>query len=218
MGGCTFARGYRKKMSQESIEDSAEYKRIYSKYANHRGGSGGIGGNVVPTGADTFHYANSGAAAAAKAAEAGYTSFKDVRGTNEVPDIEDADPNETPAAAIPTSRVDHPTSKLDKYRICGRCQGLGEYKDYLSMGHGATREITKCCDKDLDGGPCDGGIVRKDWREIQSKRDSEPVRPNDKRKTKHASSDGKFDGTSEPSAETEHEQACLRADRQHNIE
>merc|ERR1711988_1791208 len=53
---------------------------------------------------------------------------------------------------MPTIQLN--TSKLDAYKICSQCQGMGQYRTFLDMGHGCAREMMKSCD-------CNGGIVLK---------------------------------------------------------
>jgi len=182
----------------DRIEDSAEYKRIYSKWSSHRGAGG--------------------ADAATQAVSGNYTNIRDLTGekvretqnvvAGGVPAIETADPNE-PVTAAPRLTVH--SEKLDNFRICRRCQGAGEYKEYLEMGHGATREIVKGCQSDIDGAPCDGGIVPKNWKPGQSWGGS----TEDKAcKPCKETSNGKFDGNGAASKETEMERASIDSRRQ----
>lgn len=68
------------------------------------------------------------------------------------------------------------------------------------MGQGCTREVMKSCESDVDGSPCDGGIVPKNWKPGQpDPRDEEPVR---KQGGSGEGSGGKFDGKSEPCSAT----------------
>jgi len=70
-----------------------------------------------------------------------------------------------------TNRISIESERLDNYRICTRCQGLGQYKEFLDMGNGCTREIMKMCDQDVDGSPCDGGIVMKNRKKEKDQKD-----------------------------------------------
>jgi len=188
-------------MTAGGVEDTEEYKRIYAKYAGR-----------AP---------NPAARANVEAGGGGYTSYAELTGEkasigytpSNVPDIEDADPNETPAASIAAPRINVSSEKLDQYRICRRCQGMGEFKEYIPMGNGCTREVVKMCDEDIDGSPCDGGIVLKNWKPGMQKQ-AEPATS----KPSYDSSDGKFAGTSEPSAETQRERKILDDQREQAIE
>jgi len=82
---------------------------------------------------------------------------------------------------------------------------MGEYKEYVEMGHGATREITRGCNSDSRGAPCDGGIVPRSWK----------VGDVDPRSM--ANSGGKFDGTRDVSLETEAEIASIGENRERNV-
>merc|ERR1712023_609942 len=171
------------------VEDSDEYKRIYAKWA-----SKGRGGQN------------------AAAASGAYTTYQDLTGDKslgEVPAIEDADPKAEPMAAAPTLTVH--SDKLDNFKICGRCQGAGEYKTYVDMGHGCTREIVMGCESDFNGAPCDGGIVPKNWKPGQTT-DDKTCKP-----CPSETSDGKFDGKSGTTKETEEECASLDAQRETQI-
>jgi len=178
-----------------AIEDTEEYKRIYSKYANK---SAVARGNIE--------------------AQAGYSTYKQLAANSEMPGLEDADPNETPAAVVTEAPARIASEKLDKYRICRRCQGLGQYKEYLEMGHGCTREVMKSCEADIDGSPCDGGIVPKNWKPGQPDprhNDDEPVR---KKGASGESSGGKFEGKSEPCSETLREMDSIEKSRAQRAE
>jgi len=76
-------------------------------------------------------------------------------------------------------------------------QGSGQIKEYISMGHGATREIMKSCDSDINGHPCDGGIVPKKWK----KGDIDPRSVPARKRTSATSSGGQFEGKGATSKE-----------------
>jgi len=146
-----------------------------------------------------------------------YSTFSDLSGNTPsasgVPDIEDADPNEAPMAKVPAApTINIGSEKLDQYRICGRCQGSGEYKKYFEMGPGCTREVTVGCDSDIDGAPCDGGIVPKNWTKEKAERAEAEKKLNKKVVTE--TSGGKFDGRSEPCVKTQEAIASMAADRE----
>merc|ERR1712188_234259 len=124
-------------MTMDDISQTEDYKRIYAKWA----GKSGREAAAIPA-----QITGSG--------QGGYTTFDDLSSrtsTSNVPAIEDADVNDTPAAAVSAPRIDCGSEKLDQYRICRRCQGAGEYKEYITLGLGATREVVKMCESDIDG-------------------------------------------------------------------
>ena len=95
-------------------------------------------------------------------------------------------------------------------------QGMGEYKEFMDMGHGAMREITKYCDSDNNGAPCDGGLVPRRWKPG----DPDPRNLNNStapvRASSSTTSGGKFDGTRETSPETEAEIEAIEKEREVN--
>merc|ERR1712159_199558 len=132
----------------DTIEEDAQYSELYAKWAPRVAGKQQA--MVTQMGED------------ATAGIGSYPVLPMEDAPREEPLLQQATPATTEAIANAAGM-----ERLDKYRICGRCQGMGSYKEYLDMGHGAMREITRMCDSDTDGAPCDGGIVNKNWREAK---------------------------------------------------
>jgi len=190
----------------DDIESSEDYKRIYAKWSNR----GHSNHEAVPQPKLTSFKDLNNVKAQTEAAHLGVDPGSHAMGVSagNVPAIEDADPNE-PAGAAPM--INCGSEKLDKYRICRRCQGQGEYKEYIEMCAGATREMTRMCQSDIDGTPCDGGICLKNWKP----KDKTKARP---KKKSDITSDGKFEGKGAPSAKSLEEIAQIEETRAHNIE
>merc|ERR1711934_39418 len=159
-------------------EDDKQYKELYAKWApraNKAAGNAAGAGNAANMTETQVHN---------QECFSSYASLTSggVPGTEHgsIPPIEKADPS-APAAEV-TNRIRMDSERLDNYRICARCQGLGQYKEFLDMGNGCSREIMKMCDQDLDGSPCDGGIVMKNpkkGKDLDKKEESKDTQEED---------------------------------------